>query len=107
MEKIKIKAKIKTFNEGTLCGKADAVFAQLKKEVDKLHNEGWEHIEFEKEDSYDYGQMVAFGIRIENDKEFNERKNKIEQKQKREELKLQKEKEQYDKLKQKFEGNFK
>ena len=81
-------------------GSLDEVLARLK----QLNELGYINIRFEPEYSYESSNVVCFGTRLETDEEFNARVAEIKEQEKKEALKKEKRKAQYEKLKKEF-GN--
>jgi hypothetical protein len=105
MKKEKIKVKIDDVSVEN-----DFFDGDLGDVIDRIHslkalygNKGYTDLFFERRYDYEWSEPELFGTRLENDKEFNARKKVEEAKLVRAELKLEKERQKYLKLKEKFE----
>lgn len=104
MEKKKIKYQIETFNGyDLLIGPIEKVIKNLNDQKEKLESEGWENIEINEGYTFGSTEYIAYGIKLETDKDFEKRKKQTESIEKSKEKKEQREKEQYLRLKEKFE----
>lgn len=83
--------------------KAAALLLEHKK---VLESAGWSSVHLKMQRGYDYGELVVKGMRLETDKEFEERIKQEEAQEKRDAEKEAKakarRKRQYDKLKEEF-----
>jgi len=80
--------------------KASKLLLEQKEELEK---QGWTSVHLKMEHGYDHCELKAYGMRLENDSEFNKRKADEEKKLKAAERKLEREKRKYEELKRKFE----
>ena len=74
----------------------------LTEQKEKLEKEGWTSLHLKMEYYYDGGELKAYGMRLENDAEFNKRKEAEAKKQKTAERKAERERKKYDELKLKY-----
>ena len=75
----------------------------LMEQKEKLEKEGWSSVHLKMEYHYDGAELKAYGMRLENDDEFNKRKEVEEKKIRVAEKRLERERKKYEELKQKFE----
>ena len=69
---------------------------------EKLEQQGWTSIHLKMEYHYDGGELKAYGMRLENDMEFNKRKEEEEKKLKAAKRKVERERKKYEELKLKY-----
>ena len=74
----------------------------LIEQKDKLEKQGWTGVHLKMEYYYDGGELKAYGMRLENDSEFNKRKQTEEKKLKAAEKKSERERKKYEELKLKY-----
>ena len=75
----------------------------LIEQKDKLEKQGWTDIHLKLEIHYSGGELNVYGMRLENDEEFNKRKESEEKKRKAVVKKLERDRKKYEELKNKFE----
>ena len=75
----------------------------LTEQKEKLEKQGWTSVHLKMEYSYDSAELKVYGMRVENDSEFNKRREAEEKKIKAVENKLERERKKYEELKNKFE----
>jgi len=68
-----------------------------------LEKQGWSSIHLKMEYYNDYAELCVFGVRLENDFEFNERKELEERTIKAAQKKEERERKKYEQLKQRYE----
>lgn len=74
----------------------------LTEQKEKLEKQGWTSIHLKMEYWYDGAELKAYGMRFENDAEFNKRKEAEEKKIKAAERKAERERKKYEELKLKY-----
>ena len=74
----------------------------LTEQKERLEEQGWTSVHFKMEYYYDGGELKAYGMRLENDAEFNKRKEAEEKKLKASERKAERERKKYEELKLKY-----
>jgi len=75
----------------------------LTEQKEKLEKQGWTSVHLKMKYAYDSAELKVYGMRVENDSEFNKRKKAEEKKIKAVENKLKRERKKYEELKNKFE----
>ena len=76
----------------------------LTEQKERLEKEGWTSVHLKMEYWYDGAELKAYGMRLENDTEFNKRKEAEEKKLKAAERKAERERKKYEELKLKYGG---
>ena len=102
LEKIKILAEINIDTDFLFTSFDKAAKLLLEKKVE-LEKAGWSSVHLKFERHYDYADVVAMGMRLENNKEYKDRLKKIKEKEKRAAKKLERDRIEYEKLKKQFE----
>jgi hypothetical protein len=74
----------------------------LTEQKEKLEKEGWTSVHLKMEYYYESAELKAYGMRLENDTEFNKRKEAEEKKLKAAERKAERERKKYEELKLKY-----
>jgi hypothetical protein len=74
----------------------------LTEQKEKLEKEGWTSVHLKMEYYHDGGELKAYGMRLENDAEFNKRKEAEAKKLKAAERKAERERKKYEELKLKY-----
>ncbi len=74
----------------------------LTEQKEKLEKQGWTSVHLKMEYSHDWAELKAYGMRLENDTEFNKRKEAEEKKLKAAERKAERERKKYEELKLKY-----
>jgi hypothetical protein len=74
----------------------------LTEQKERLEKEGWTSVHLKMEYSHDWAELKAYGMRLENDAEFNKRKEADEKKLKAAERKAERERKKYEELKLKY-----
>lgn len=82
----------------------DKAASILIEQKEKLEKEGWINIHLKMNYYYGGADLVVYGMRLENDTEFNKRKKQEELKLKRDKQRLERRQKQYEKLKKEFEN---
>ena len=77
----------------------------LLEQQEKLEKQGWTDIHLKMDRWYSDSELKVYGMRLENDTEFNKRKEYEKRKAEAAEKKLERERKKYKELKQKFEPN--
>ena len=76
----------------------------LTEQKERLEKEGWTSVHLKMEYWYEGAELKAYGMRLENDTEFNKRKEVEEKKLKAAEIKAERERKKYEELKLKYES---
>lgn len=74
----------------------------LTEQKEKLEKQGWTSVHLKMEYYYEGAELKAYGMRLENDAEFNKRKEAEEKKLKAAERKAERERKKYEELKLKY-----
>ena len=74
----------------------------LTEQKERLEEQGWTSVHLKIEYYYDGGELKAYGMRLENDTEFNKRKDAEEKKVKAAKRKAERERKKYEELKLKY-----
>jgi hypothetical protein len=74
----------------------------LTEQKEKLEKKGWTSVHLKMEYYYEGAELKAYGMRLENDTEFNKRKEAEEKKLKAAERKAERERKKYEELKLKY-----
>lgn len=74
----------------------------LTEQKERLEKEGWTSVHLKMEYWYEGAELKAYGMRLENDTEFNKRKEVEEKKLKAAEIKAERERKKYEELKLKY-----
>ena len=74
----------------------------LTEQKEKLERLGWTSVHLKMEYYYEGAELKAYGMRLENDTEFNKRKEAEEKKLKAAEKKAERERKKYEELKLKY-----
>lgn len=74
----------------------------LTEQKEKLEKQGWTSVHLKMEYYYDGAELKAYGMRLENDTEFNKRKEAEEKKLKTAERKAERERKKYEEFKLKY-----
>ena len=74
----------------------------LNEQKEKLEKQGWISVHLKMEYYYEGAELKAYGMRLENDTEFNKRKESEEKKLKAAERKVERERKKYEELKLKY-----
>lgn len=82
--------------------KASRLLLEQKKRLEK---QGWTSIHLKMEYYYDDAELKAYGMRLENDTEFNKRKEEEEKKLNLAKRKEERERKKYEELKLKYDNN--
>lgn len=102
MERIKVLRQININTEIFLTSfeKASKLLLEKKEE---LESQGWSSIHLKMDYYHDFAELNVYGMRLENDSEYNKRMKDEERKRKAAERKLERERKKYEELKKKFE----
>lgn len=74
----------------------------LTEQKERLEKQGWTSVHLKMEYYYDGGELKAYGMRLENDTEFNKRKEAEKKKLKAAERRAERERKKYEELKLKY-----
>lgn len=74
----------------------------LTEQKERLEQQGWTSVHLKMEYYYEGAELKAYGMRLENDAEFNKRKEAEKKKLKAAERKAERERKKYEKLKLKY-----
>ena len=74
----------------------------LTEQKERLQKEGWTSVHLKMEYYYEGAELKAYGMRLENDTEFNKRKEAEAKKLKAAERKAERERKKYEELKLKY-----
>jgi len=74
----------------------------LTEQKEKLEKQGWTSVHLKMEYYYESAELKAYGMRLENDTEFNKRKEAEKKKLKAAERKAERERKKYEELKLKY-----
>lgn len=77
----------------------------LLEQKEKLEEQGWTSIHFKMRYYYGGAELEVYGMRLENDEEFNKRCKDEAKELKKREMKEKRERKKYEELKKKFDGN--
>jgi hypothetical protein len=101
MERIRILSPI-PINTEKFMTSFDKAAELLLKEKEHLEKEGWTSIHLKMEYGYEGSDVIAYGMRLENDEEFKKRKEKEEKKLNAAKRKEERERKKYEELKAKY-----
>jgi hypothetical protein len=102
-EKIKIREQINTFSEDLLTGTITSIIDSLKEFEKDFLEKGFTDIELDMQEYCESTEIIATGMRLENDREYKERLEFIIDKLQHEKEKRERDFKKYQKLKLKFE----
>ncbi|MEY8868004.1 hypothetical protein AB9K24_00755 [Meridianimaribacter flavus] len=101
MEKKRILSEI-NLDTGIFMTSFDKAARLLTEQKERLEKQGWTSIHLKMEYYYEGAELKVYGMRLENDTEFNKRKEAEEKKLKAAERKAERERKKYEELKLKY-----
>lgn len=104
-DRINIDRVIDFFDPSKVEGNIDDSISYLRKFKKEATKKGYSNIRISSYSSYDYYEVIAIGSNLENDAEYLYRLNVIRRAEIRRKKKLERERDDYERLKKKFENN--